>query len=109
MKRELQHLGFEEGFATSFISGSFSGVLALSVLVPFDLLKCRAQMNKDSNMNYSKEFKHIMKTQGIKGLYRGFWATFLRDLPGYGVYFSSFYTLKTYLPYLLNKDRMSDS
>lgn len=35
-----------------------------------------------------------MSTQGIRGLYRGFWATMWRDTPGWGVYFAAYEWMK---------------
>lgn len=66
----------------------------MSIYVPLDLLKCRAQMTKDGNLNYSAEVRNILRTQGMSGLYRGFWAMAWRDVPGWAVYFAAFEKLK---------------
>jgi solute carrier family 25 carnitine/acylcarnitine transporter 20/29 len=41
-------------------------------------------------MNYTKEITTIYSNKGIKGLFKGFWITFLREIPGWGVYFGSY-------------------
>lgn len=45
-------------------------------------------------MSYGAEIKAIIRNQGIFGLYRGFWASAWRDIPGWAVYFASFEYLK---------------
>ena len=47
-------------------------------------------------MSYLNETKQVLKTQGIKGMYRGFWAAAWRDVPGWAVYFYAFEFLKLY-------------
>ena len=78
----------------TFLSGAFAGLGSLAVLVPLELLKCRAQIKKDGNLNITQEVKDIVRDQGAKGLYRGFWATAWRDIPGWAVYFSAYTSLK---------------
>ena len=76
------------------ISGSVAGLLSLSIFVPADLLKCRAQMTTEGNLSYINEFRAILANHGVRGLYRGFWASALRDVPGWAAYFASFEYLK---------------
>ena len=45
-------------------------------------------------INYKKELLKIQKISGLMGTYRGFWASALRDVPGWGIYFSSYEFLK---------------
>jgi hypothetical protein len=78
---------------TEFISGSFGALVALSVVVPSDLMKVRAQTSS-GKVNYSSLFKSISRDHGTMGLYRGFWATFWRDVPNWGVYFVTYEYLK---------------
>lgn len=78
----------------TMLGGAMGGFASLSVAVPVDLLKSRAQMTRDGKLNYPLEIRHILSTQGMSGMYRGFWAFALRDIPGWGVYFSAFEKLK---------------
>ncbi len=41
-KKRLRTMGFQDEFSTSFVSGTFSALLALTIIVPFDLIKTRA-------------------------------------------------------------------
>ena len=63
-------------------------------LVTPELLKSRAQMTKDGRLNYRREVARIIQQDGYRGLFRGFWATFWRDVPGWGVYFGCYALFK---------------
>ena len=78
----------------SMFGGAIGGFCSLVVCVPVEVLKTRAQMTRDGKLNYIKEVRSILSTQGTSGLFRGFWAFALRDMPGWGVYFSAFEKLK---------------
>ena len=67
--------------------GGISSFVGLAICVPFEVLKCRAQMNKSGSISYSKEIRSILKLSGPIGLYRGFWAVAIRDVPGIAVMF----------------------
>ena len=83
--------------------GALAGLCSLSIYVPLDLLKCRAQMTKDGNLNYTNELRNVWRAQGIRGLYRGFWAFAWRDIPGWAVYFAAFEQLKIMNDSLISK------
>ena len=44
----------------AFYAGGFSAAASLSVMVPVDLLKCRAQVNKEGQVKYSQEIAAIL-------------------------------------------------
>lgn len=79
----------------SLIAGALAGFASLSVLVPMELLKCRAQMMKTGNLNVQNEIKSILNESGTRGLYRGFAACAARDIPGWACYFASYEYLKS--------------
>lgn len=81
------------------LSGAFSGFLSLFVFVPSDLLKCRAQLHRHGSMSYLKETRFILTNNGLQGLYRGFWASAWRDIPGWAVYFWVYEVLKKNQPH----------
>lgn len=84
-------------------AGALAGTASLSIFVPMDLLKIRAQLTKNGRLNYLSEVRAIMKEQGIRGLYRGFWSCAARDTPGWAIYFSSYEWLKAQEGDNLNK------
>lgn len=79
---------------TYFISGLVSGTLCLSVYVPFEVCKIRAQTSEDKFMSYRKAVPMIYKHQGFKGFYQGSTAQFWRDALPFGLYFWSYETTK---------------
>ena len=75
-------------------AGAVAGTFGLTLSVPVELLKNRAQMNKDGNLSTSKELKVIIRQDGFLGLYRGFWAMAIREIPGCAIYFGAYAYLK---------------
>ena len=51
-------------------------------------------MTKEGRLSYPQEIRRVLTSQGFVGLYRGFWAFALRDIPGWAVYFSAFEKIK---------------
>lgn len=77
-----------------FNAGIFSGTCVAAIVVPFYLVKCRLQVQQMSSA--SLHYKgpaalalHILRTNGIRGLYRGLCANLL-TAPATGCYFVSY-------------------
>ena len=81
----------------SFISGSIAGGVSLIVYNPFELLKVRAQVNRVDSIKYREEIPKLIRGEGYAGLYKGFGALLLRDVPGWGVYFWCYEYLKCFM------------
>lgn len=81
-------------FRSNLLAGAVSGFASLSIFVPFELLKCRAQLSKGPSVSYTAEVSTLIAQQGVSGLYRGFWASAWRDVPGWAAYFASYDWLK---------------
>jgi hypothetical protein len=47
--------------------------------------------------HYVEIINKIYQQNGIKGFYRGYWATFWRDVPSYGAFFFIYEYIKRYL------------
>ena len=88
MKRLLlQHSTFlqeHKNFAY-MLAGSSAEFMGSLVFVPSELIKCRFQTNtiSDTQMQQStlKTFYQVAKSEGIRGLFRGYSATMIRDIP----------------------------
>ncbi|KAI6213697.1 hypothetical protein M3Y94_00181600 [Aphelenchoides besseyi] len=83
----------QKAIFTHFIAGCSAGVAQAFVSSPTELLKLRVQINDDSHRKYRSPFhclRSIMKESGPRTLFRGIWATQLRDCPGLGIYFASY-------------------
>lgn len=58
------------------------------IVCPVELLKIRLQLRPEAKQEGPLSLaKRIMRTEGIRGLYRGLNVTILRDAPSHGVYF----------------------
>lgn len=76
-----------------FLPGCWAGFATLSVIVPLELLKVKKQGRK-TKTNYYAITKEIVKAEGIKGMYSGFWISFWRCVPQYGLYFFAYQKLQ---------------
>jgi hypothetical protein len=72
-----------------FLAGSFSGLVNAFFSCPMELIKIRLQ---NQGLNGAKHLytgpldcaTKIVKSMGLKGLYRGFGTTLIRETPSYG-------------------------
>ncbi|KAJ8756012.1 hypothetical protein K2173_024558 [Erythroxylum novogranatense] len=78
------------------LGGIGTGALQSMLLSPVELVKIRLQLQSTSQENVRQEGSHkgpisvvksIVRTEGLRGMYRGFTITVLRDAPSHGVYF----------------------
>ncbi|PPQ63956.1 hypothetical protein CVT24_009079 [Panaeolus cyanescens] len=88
------------------LSGALSGLTTTICLQPFDLLKTRIQQVDGSlNANLPKSHssiilgttKHIIKTEGLVGLWRGTVPSLARNVPGVALYMTSLTQLRTFM------------
>ncbi|XP_031500206.1 nicotinamide adenine dinucleotide transporter 2, mitochondrial-like [Nymphaea colorata] len=87
------------------VSGAAAGAIAATFVCPLDVVKTRLQVyglpehgrghNQGSLIITS--LQHIIKNEGIKGMYRGLSPTILALLPTWAVYFTVYEKLKTLL------------
>eukprot|EP00013_Stygamoeba_regulata_P001603 CAMPEP_0177634646 /NCGR_PEP_ID=MMETSP0447-20121125/3478_1 /TAXON_ID=0 /ORGANISM="Stygamoeba regulata, Strain BSH-02190019" /LENGTH=292 /DNA_ID=CAMNT_0019136379 /DNA_START=68 /DNA_END=943 /DNA_ORIENTATION=- len=84
-------------------AGCLSGVFTTAIMVPGERIKCTLQVQgtpdyKGTKYNGPIEcIKGVVKTEGVRGLYRGTAATLLRDIPGSGAYFVGYELFKRIL------------
>lgn len=84
-----------DSIKSHFIAGSVAGLAQSVVCSPMELIKTRLQLQSQNTKN--KQFsgalhclRHIFKTEGFRGVYRGMGITAARDLPGFSSYFVSY-------------------
>ena len=92
----------------NFIAGGLAGGVQTFVCSPIELIKTRMQLQgqgesrkfifvkKDDLFRYSDPvdcMAKILKYEGLRGFFRGFYCTLLREVPSFAVYFSSYYAL----------------
>ena len=90
---QLPNASSHEAYMQGMLSGVFAGFVNCWVVSPIELVKCRLQVQLDSkealaNTNRYKGpldlVRRIFKTEGIRGFYRGNFATMTREIPCYG-------------------------
>ena len=86
---------------SSLLSGGLSGVSALSITYPTDLIRRRLQIQGfDPNVpKYNGILdcaRKIIATEGIIGLYRGLWFSYLKAFPSVAIQFWSFEFFKDF-------------
>lgn len=64
-------------------------------------------MTKGAKFNIPREAKNVFREQGLKGFYRGFWASAWRDVPGTAVYFAVYAFLKDLGERLIDASNLS--
>lgn len=73
-------------------AGSYAGLLQCVAMSPTELVKCQMQTNSNvvggKQMSSMEVTKAIWSKYGMRnGVFRGFYATVLRDVPSCGIYF----------------------
>jgi len=81
-------------FWKEFLPGCWAGFSTLLFVIPTDLIKIKKQGVHNRVVSYSEVLKTILEIDGILGLYRGFWISFIRFVPQYGIHFYSYEKLK---------------
>lgn len=96
-------------FQKIIISGGVAGSFASFVLTPVELVKCKLQVaNLKNSANNNTVFSTISKTlksNGVKGLWKGQSSTFLRESLGGCVWFSTYEISKKYLKTKSNESK----
>jgi solute carrier family 25 carnitine/acylcarnitine transporter 20/29 len=87
-------LGGAAPYDVQFIAGCFSGMIQAAILSPFELVKVQQQTYGPGALGLQAATRRIVARHGMRGLFRGSWATLLRDGPTFGVYFTSYNHVK---------------
>ncbi|KAJ8251677.1 hypothetical protein GJAV_G00223920 [Gymnothorax javanicus] len=84
----------------AFVCGSLSGTCSTLLFQPLDLVKTRLQTLQKGRAPGSARvgmvavFLSVVRTEKLQGLWKGVSPSFVRCIPGVGIYFSTFYSLK---------------
>ncbi|KAM1053940.1 hypothetical protein FF1_001392 [Malus domestica] len=87
----------------SLACGSLSGIASSTATFPLDLVRRRKQLEgaggraRVYTTGLFGTFKHIFKTEGLRGLYRGILPEYYKVVPGVGICFMTYETLKMLL------------
>ncbi|KAK7175496.1 hypothetical protein R3I93_002419 [Phoxinus phoxinus] len=80
----------------AFMCGSLSGTCSTLLFQPLDLVKTRLQTLQPGSgrVGMVEVFVSVLRTEKLLGLWRGVSPSFVRCIPGVGIYFSTYFTLK---------------
>ncbi|KAI3473186.1 hypothetical protein Pfo_030478 [Paulownia fortunei] len=87
----------------SLACGSVSGVASSTATFPLDLVRRRMQLEgaggraRVYNSGLFGAFRHIIRTEGLRGLYRGIMPEYYKVVPSVGIVFMTYETLKKLL------------
>ncbi|OWM81780.1 hypothetical protein CDL15_Pgr007818 [Punica granatum] len=87
----------------SLACGSLSGIASSTATFPIDLVRRRMQLEgaggraRVYNTGLFGTFGHIIRTEGLWGLYRGILPEYYKVVPGVGIVFMTYETLKMLL------------
>jgi len=105
-------LGFhdetEMNIYEGLLCGSIAGFVNCIVVTPIELVKCRLQIQSEnkSTAYYKGVMDCIKKTHangGVRALYKGNYATILREIPAYAAQFGGYYYSRRILAEWRNK------
>lgn len=84
----------------AFMCGSLSGTCSTLLFQPLDLVKTRLQTLQSgvqpgsSRVGMVTVLLSVVRTERLLGLWKGISPSFVRTIPGVGIYFSTYYSLK---------------
>ncbi|CAH2064192.1 unnamed protein product [Thlaspi arvense] len=96
----LSHRPSDSEVMVSLSCGSLSGIASSTVTFPLDLVRRRMQLEgaggraRVYKTGLFGTFKHIFKSEGMRGLYRGILPEYYKVAPGVGIAFMAYEGLK---------------
>ncbi|XP_043097818.1 mitochondrial glycine transporter B isoform X1 [Puntigrus tetrazona] len=98
--KSASSLGKAHPALKAFMCGSLSGTCSTLLFQPLDLVKTRLQTLQNNmhpgapKVGMITVFFNVIRTEKLLGLWKGVSPSFMRCIPGVGIYFSTFYSLK---------------
>ena len=78
------------GAGSLMFAGALSGIAYNTVLFPADVVKSQIQAENSGDRNYLRRLKALYKSEGVRGLYRGYGITLVRAIPANAIILASF-------------------
>lgn len=94
----------------SLACGSVSGIASSTATFPLDLVRRRMQLEgaggraRIYNCGLLGTFRHIIRTEGFRGFYRGILPEYYKVVPSVGIVFMTYETLKKLLSQVSTRD-----
>jgi hypothetical protein len=112
-KANLSTISKEHDFIVHFSSGMLAETIACVVYVPVDVVKERMQVQSYKHVVYKNSMDalfQIMRSEGLRGIYKGYAATLASFGPFSALYFMFYEQFKQYTrQYLANTNDLNDS
>jgi len=87
----VQKLDESHPVLTNLISGATAGSFAQTVTYPLDVVRRREQARPSSgNRGVVRKMAAIVRSEGVRGLYRGIGLTYLKAAPAIAISFTTF-------------------
>ncbi|CAH8265107.1 unnamed protein product [Arabidopsis lyrata] len=102
------HRPNDSNLVVTLVSGGLAGAVSSTATYPLDLVRRRMQVEgaggraRVYNTGLFGTFKHIFKSEGIRGLYRGILPEYYKVVPGVGIVFMTYEALRRLLTSLPN-------
>ncbi|KAK4761294.1 hypothetical protein SAY87_006187 [Trapa incisa] len=97
------HRPHDSTVSVSLACGSLSGIASSTATFPLDLVRRRKQLEGAGGRAHFYQaglmgtFRHIVRNEGFRGLYRGILPEYYKVVPGVGICFMTYETLKMLL------------
>ncbi|PKA56144.1 Mitochondrial adenine nucleotide transporter ADNT1 [Apostasia shenzhenica] len=101
------HRPHDSTLLVSLACGSVSGIVSSTATFPLDLVRRRKQLEGAGGRALIYKtgvwgtFRHIFRSEGFRGLYRGILPEYYKVVPSIGITFMTYETLKSYLSQIL--------
>lgn len=110
--RKIETHDHSSSWQKSFLCGSFAGAVQALVICPTEHVKCRLQ-TQHAIVGYKQTvykgafdaFDKILNSHGLRGLFRGFGCTAWREIPSFGLYFSTYDFVKDSVSGMLSSSK----
>ncbi|KAG6433822.1 hypothetical protein SASPL_105440 [Salvia splendens] len=99
----LSHRPDDSTVLVSLACGSLSGIASSTATFPLDLVRRRMQLEGAAGRarvyktGLLGTLKHIIRSEGLRGMYRGIMPEYYKVVPGVGIVFMTYETLKKHL------------
>ncbi|XP_030745831.1 solute carrier family 25 member 40-like isoform X2 [Sitophilus oryzae] len=94
-RRNLGNDTKKQPYWIPLVSGGTARVLSVTLVNPLELIRTKMQSEKLSYFELRDALKILLKQDGVKGLWKGIYPTFLRDVPFSAIYWMSYESIKS--------------
>ncbi|KAK9758918.1 Mitochondrial carrier protein [Popillia japonica] len=84
----------KQPFWIPVIAGGSARIISASIVSPLELIRTKMQSTRLSYFEIGQALKILVKQNGISGLWKGVFATLLRDVPFSAIYWTSYEFIK---------------